>query len=117
MKPETRSFYEVAVESAALRVTADLDHALDLQALARKAALSPFHFHRVFRGMLGETPLELHRRLRLERAAFRLAHDDSPVTHIALEAGYETHESFTRAFRAAYGRSPSEFRLGAPTAD
>jgi AraC family transcriptional regulator len=117
MKPETRSFYEIAVESAALRVIADLDHALELQALARKAALSPFHFHRVFRGMLGETPLELHRRLRLERAAFRLAHDDEPVTRVALEAGYETHESFTRAFRAAYGRSPSEFRLGAPIVD
>jgi AraC family transcriptional regulator len=117
MKPETRSFYEIAVESAALRVIADLDHALELQALARKAALSPFHFHRVFRGMLGETPLELQRRLRLERAAFRLAHDEEPVTRIALEAGYETHESFTRAFRAAYGRSPSEFRLGAPAAE
>jgi AraC family transcriptional regulator len=117
MKPETRSFYELAVENAALRVIAELDSALDLEALARKAALSQFHFHRVFRGMLGETPLELHRRLRLERAAFRLAHDDEPVTRIALEAGYETHESFTRAFRAAYGLSPTEFRLGAPTAE
>ena len=43
---------------------------LDLDELASEAALSPFHFHRVFRGMTGETPLELHRRLRLERAAW-----------------------------------------------
>lgn len=110
MKPETRSFYELAVHRAAEQVIADLDQALDLQALARTAALSPFHFHRVFRGMLGETPLELHRRLRMERAAWCLLHEDTPVTAIAFAAGYETHESFTRAFRARYDCSPSEFR-------
>jgi AraC family transcriptional regulator len=83
---------------------------LDLQALARAAALSPFHFHRVFRGALGETPLELHRRLRMERAAWNLRHEDTPVTAIAFAAGYETHESFTRAFRLQYQCSPTEFR-------
>lgn len=110
MKPETRSFYELAVQRAAEQVIADLDRALDLQALARGAALSPFHFHRVFRGMLGETPLELHRRLRMERAAWSLLHEDIPVTAIAFAAGYETHESFTRAYRLHYDCSPSEFR-------
>jgi AraC family transcriptional regulator len=64
VKPETRSFYEFAVERAVLQVVASLDEALDLSALARGAALSPFHFHRVFRGMVGETPLEMHRRSR-----------------------------------------------------
>lgn len=110
MKPETRSFYELAVQRAVEQVLQNLDRALDLQALARTAALSPFHFHRVFRGMLGETPLELHRRLRMERAAWCLLHGDEPVTAIAFAAGYETHESFTRAFRALYDSSPSEFR-------
>jgi AraC family transcriptional regulator len=110
MKPDTRSFYELAVQKAVERVVSDLDQALDLRALARAAALSPFHFHRIFRGMLGETPLELHRRLRMERAAWQLYHDDLPVTAIAFAAGYETHESFTRAFRTHYDCSPSEFR-------
>src|SRR5688500_2001034 len=112
MKPETRSFYELAVQRAVERVVADLDGALDLQALARAAALSQFHFHRVFRGMLGETPLELHRRLRMERAAFSLLKEDVSVTQVAFAAGYETHESFTRAFRAHYDLSPTEFRKG-----
>ena len=110
MKAETRSFYELAVQRAAERVLADLDGALDLEALARGAALSPFHFHRVFRGMLGETPLELHRRLRMERAALSLLQESTAVTTIAFSAGYETHESFTRAFRAHYDCTPSEFR-------
>jgi AraC family transcriptional regulator len=110
VKPETQSFYELAVRRAAERVSANLDEALDLESLARSAALSPFHFHRVFRGMLGETPLELHRRLRMERAALRLREEESSVTTIAVDAGYDTHEAFTRAFRSRYGCSPSEFR-------
>ena len=110
MKPETRSFYELAVQRAVERVADGLDEALDLEALARNAALSPFHFHRVFRGMVGETPLELHRRLRLERAACSLIEGDTSITAIAFAAGYETHESFTRAFRVYFDCSPSEFR-------
>ncbi len=116
VRDETRSFYEAAVHRALARVVAGLDDALDLDALAREAALSPLHFHRVFRGMVGETPLELHRRLRLERAAARLATTDAPVTEIAFHAGYETHESFTRAFRARYGASPTELRDAARAA-
>jgi len=110
MKPETQNYYEQAVRRAAEQVVEALDSALDLQVIARAAAMSAFHFHRVFRGAFGETPLELHRRLRLERAAWSLFHSDVPITSIAFGAGYETHESFTRAFRAHYACSPSEFR-------
>ncbi|HKU44801.1 MAG TPA: AraC family transcriptional regulator [Polyangiales bacterium] len=110
MKQDTRLFYVRIVLAAAEHIVRGMDEALDLDALAHQAALSPLHFHRIFRGMLGETPLELHRRLRLERAAWRLAHSHERVTSIAFEAGYETHESFTRAFREAFAASPSEFR-------
>lgn len=116
MKPETRTFYETAVLRAVTRVVDALDEALDLQTLAREAALSPFHFHRVFRGLVGETPLELHRRLRLERSASQLLTGTRPVTEIAFAAGYETHEAFTRAFRAHYGVAPSAFREQATSA-
>jgi len=86
VKAETQSFYEVAVRKAVERVLGGLDEALDLQRLAREAALSPFHFHRIFRGMLGETPLELHRRLRLERAALCLRDQNTPVTSVTANA-------------------------------
>ncbi len=111
MKPDTRSFYVRAVQAAIEHIAQHLDDALELEALARLACLSPFHFHRVFRGMVGETPLELSRRLRLERAAWRLRDKQRAVTEIAFDAGYETHEAFTRAFRVAYSTSPSGFRL------
>ena len=113
MRTETRSFYEAAVLRAVARITASLDEALDLGELARGAELSPFHFHRIFRGMVGETPLEMHRRLRLERAASQLLDSTKSVTAIAFDAGYDTHEAFTRAFRDAYGSSPTAFRLSA----
>ena len=111
MKPDTRSFYARAVQAAIEHIAQHLDDALELEALARVACLSPFHFHRVFRGMVGETPLELTRRLRLERAAWRLSDKQRAITEIAFDAGYETHEAFTRAFRASYSASPSGFRL------
>jgi AraC family transcriptional regulator len=110
VKHETQSFYERAVERALTLLVAHLDDALDLERLARHAALSPFHFHRIFRGMVGETPLELHRRLRLERAAEQLLKTDTLVTTLALDAGYDTHEAFTRAFRQHYGYPPTELR-------
>jgi AraC family transcriptional regulator len=110
VKENTLLFYERVVRAAAECIVGGMDDALDLAELAERAALSPLHFHRIFRGMLGETPLELHRRLRLERAAWRLTFAHSRITQVAFEAGYETHESFTRAFREAYGLAPSEFR-------
>src|ERR1700742_4503591 len=113
MKPATRTFYQEAVRRSCAQIVESLDAALDLTALAKQAALSPLHFHHVFRGMVGETPLEVHRRLRLERAAMQLAGSEAAVTTVAFDAGYETHESFTRAFRRAYAQSPSELRARA----
>lgn len=110
VKPETRSFYARAVQRVVDHIAAHLDEAPALHTLASYACLSPFHFHRVFRGMVGETPLELARRLRLERAAWQLVSTDRPITEIAFGAGYETHEAFTRAFRSCYDTSPTGFR-------
>jgi AraC family transcriptional regulator len=110
VKPDTRSFYAQAVQRGIDFIVAHLDEGLDLSALARRACLSPFHFHRVFRGMVGETPMEMVRRLRMERAAWKLITTESAVTEIAFDAGYEAHEAFTRAFRSYYDAAPSGFR-------
>jgi AraC family transcriptional regulator len=76
-----------------------LGDALELDQLASVAAFSSIHFHRIFRGMVGEALKEYVRRLRLERAARNLERLDEPITQIAREAGFETHESFTRVLR------------------
>lgn len=110
MRTETRSFYATAVQRCIDLIVDHLDDAIDLERLANEACLSSFHFHRVFLGMVGETPMQFVRRIRLERAAWRLAHTQQYVTRIAFDAGYEAHETFTRAFRSHYDTSPSGFR-------
>lgn len=94
-----------------VHIQTHLDDALGLEELAQLANFSPYHFHRVFRGIAGEGVKEHVRRLRLERAAHRLRTTEQSVTTLAFDAGYETHESFTRAFRARFGSSPSQFRV------
>jgi AraC family transcriptional regulator len=110
MKPSTLQLYKERILSVLIFIQKNLDEELPLEEYARVAHFSPYHFHRVFRGMVGESLQEHIRRLRLERAAARLKHGDRSVLEIALEAGYETHEAFTRAFKALSGVSPSQFR-------
>lgn len=110
MRSGTRTFYAALVQRTIESIVERLDQAFDYEELAAEARMSSFHFHRIFSGMVGETPLELTRRLRLERAAWRLASTAQPVTQIAFDAGFESHESFTRTFRAHYDTSPSGFR-------
>lgn len=78
--------------------------------LAKMAGFSVYHLHRIFRGMTGESLEQRVRRLRLERAAKRLRDSGRGVLEIAVEAGYGSHEGFTRAFRDHFGTSPSVFR-------
>ena len=110
MASQTQKAYQERVLRVLVHIQQHLDENLELDELARIAHFSPYHFHRVFRGMVGEGVAEHVRRLRLERAAQRLKFTDSPVTHVALDAGYETHEAFTRAFRGMFGEPPSRFR-------
>lgn len=77
---------------------------------ARRLHLSRFHLDRVVSATGGEPPERMRRRLLLERAAYRLLSGDRQVVEIAFEAGYGSHEAFTRAFARAYGHAPSRWR-------
>lgn len=103
-----------AYEKRLLRVIDHIhDHPggdLSLDALADVAALSRFHFHRVFRGVTGETVVQAVRRLRLGRAAHLLVREAHPVAAIAAQVGYPNRASFDRAFREAFGMTPQSFR-------
>ncbi len=110
MKPETVRTYEERILSVLVHIQSHLDETLPLETLAGVAHFSAYHFHRIFRGMVGESVHGHIRRLRLERAAHRLKFTDGPVTRIAFEAGFEAHEAFTRAFGAMFDESPTKFR-------
>ncbi|MCF6234033.1 MAG: AraC family transcriptional regulator [Rhodobacteraceae bacterium] len=83
---------------------------LSLDRLADEAAMSRFHWHRVFRAMTGETCAQAVRRIRLHRAAILLVQSDTPLEHVAAQCGYPNPASFARAFDAAYGSRPGTFR-------
>jgi AraC-like DNA-binding protein/predicted enzyme related to lactoylglutathione lyase len=89
-----------------------VDADLSLRALSRRAACSPHHFHRVFLRLTGTTLHRHVRSLRLRRAATALRSSRADVLRIALDAGFRSHESFTRAFRGEFGVPPSAYRSG-----
>ena len=93
-----------------VHIQAHLEDDLGLDVLSRKAGLSPFYLQRLFKAAIGETPKAYTSRLRLERGAFRLLVHDSNVLDIALECGFQSHETFLRAFRRRFGRVPSDYR-------
>ncbi|MDF8328676.1 AraC family transcriptional regulator [Aeromonas salmonicida] len=86
------------------------DPDLSIEALADRACLSLYHFHRVFTAVAGETPGEMCRRLRMQRAAWQLCYTDASVTTIALGAGFASSQAFAKAFRRHYGCTPGAFR-------
>jgi AraC family transcriptional regulator len=78
--------------------------------LAEVAHFSPFHFHRVYREMMGETVAATQLRLRLHFAGRDLERGDLTQLRVAQRAGYHSNAAFVRAFAAAYGVTPGVYR-------
>ncbi|HAT1820065.1 TPA: helix-turn-helix domain-containing protein [Legionella pneumophila] len=90
-----------------------LDEELSLESLSEIFCISKFHFHRLFTAFTGLSLQQYIKWLRLKRAAHQLVVEkDQPVINIAINAGFESHEAFSRAFKKACGFSPSQFRQG-----
>ncbi|MEM9584509.1 MAG: AraC family transcriptional regulator [Pseudomonadota bacterium] len=83
---------------------------LSLDTLADVAAMSRFHWHRVFSGMMGKTIAQVTREIRMHRAACWLVQKDWSVAEVAARVGYPNVGSFTRVFGEEYGLSPVAFR-------
>ncbi len=110
MRTTTEQSYRKALLRVLIHLQRYLDDPVDHAELSEIAGFSPFHFHRIFSGMMGESVSDHIRRIRLERAAGRLVLSDESVTQLAFEAGYESLEAFIRIFREMFGCSPTQFR-------
>jgi len=98
------------VTDALRRIEAEADGSLSLAALAREAAMSPYHFLRTFRQVVGMTPHQFLLHTRLHRAAVRLHRSDEAISAIAFDLGFNDLSTFNRRFRRVTGLSPTAYR-------
>ncbi len=121
VKSTTTEDYVQRIQRVLNYLSTTLDGPLDLHRLAQEACLSPFHFHRIYAAITGETIADTVRRLRLQRAAVDLLSGQRAMLRIARLAGYTSVQAFGRAFRVAYGVPPAAYRkqggLSAPVSD
>ena len=111
-RPDTSLDYLERVNRAIDYIVQNLEQPLQLENVARVAYFSPFHFHRVFRSLIGETLNQFVKRLRLEHALSMLSHESGrSLTDIALACGFTSSSDFSRSFKRRYGVPPSTFDL------
>lgn len=91
-----------------------LDSEVTLKEIADIAGFSPFHFHRLFQSLTGETIVEYIRKRRLTNAALELVGTDKRIIDIAFDYNFESQESFTRAFKRHFGINPGQYRKDKP---
>ncbi|MCD1632221.1 AraC family transcriptional regulator [Martelella mediterranea] len=99
--------YEQRLKRVSDYIAVHLDDALDYAKLAEIACLSPWHWHRIYRAVYGETIHATVKRLRLHRAAGELVNSAAGIESIARRSGYSGVASFTRSFKSAYGMAPA----------
>lgn len=104
--------YVERVNRAIDHVVRHLGQPLRLEDVSAAAGFSPFHFHRVFKALVGQTLNTFVKRLRLERALYLMSHAPRrPLTQVALDCGFASSSDFSRSFRQHYGLAPSVFDL------
>lgn len=101
--------YVGRINQAIDHVTRNLSEPLGLEEVAKAACFSPFHFHRIFRALMGETLASFVKRVRLERAIYLLSHREASLTEVAHACGFSSSSDFSRSFRNQYGVPPSAF--------
>ncbi len=112
VRNESQQAYQERINRVLDYITAHLGEELSLKTLAEVAHFSEFHFHRVFRTLMGEPLNEFITRLRLERAIWRMRHTPQfDLTEIAIECGFNSLSNFSRTFKKHYDVSPGRIEL------
>lgn len=109
-KQKTRDDYYKRIDGIIQYIYNNLDSDLSLEHLSGIACFAPYHFHRIFQSMLGQTINKYVRSVRLERAAVDIVQSTLPIGRVSKRAGYDNTDSFTRRFTKDFGMSPRVYR-------
>lgn len=108
-----RQIYHARINTVMDYIDRNLDQTLTLSELAKVASFSPYHFHRIFSALVGETLNQYIQRIRLEKAAMLLIHRrKSSITEVAFDCGFSGSATFARAFKDYFQMSASDWRNG-----
>ena len=93
----------------------NLHEELKLEIIAREGCYSPFHFHRIFKGVIGETLQEFILRKRMEKSLVLLTKDKYKLLdQVYFEVGFKSHSTFSKTFKKYFGITPTSFRKSTP---
>lgn len=112
MKETTKDDYLQSVYKVILYIENNSQDEMTLEELSKVAGFSKYHFHRVFKSIIGESLGDYIRRVRLQKTTIKFKSNRN-ITQIAMESGYETNASFTKAFKKHFGVAPKEFSADA----
>jgi len=109
----SRAEYRDRIEKVVIYIHDHISEPLDLHTVAEVSHFSPYHFHRVFHGAMGETPQDYINRLRLERAANYLTKArEMSITNVAMACGFSSPSTFARSFKQHFGVTARECLRG-----
>lgn len=111
---EIQADYKCRINRVFEFIDENLESELSLNMIAEIAFFSPFHFHRVFKFITGETVNGYVTRRRIEKSALDLLHKNITITEIAHQFGFSDNSSFSKTFKKYYGISPTNFRKQNP---
>lgn len=112
MKKTTKDDYIQSVYKVIFYIEQNYSYDLTLEELSKVAGFSKYHFHRIFKSIIGENLSDYIRRVRLSSTTLKFK-TNQKITQIALTSGYETNASFSKAFKNHFGITPKEFSLNA----
>jgi len=116
MKTDKVRIYRKRIKNVLRYIEDNIQQDMSLTELAQISHFSDYHFHRIFKSLVGETLKEYIRRVRLEKACYMFTYSDHTIADIAHQCGFNSHENFIRAFKRQFGHNPNEGRSTLRTA-
>lgn len=110
MQTPINEYYLEAINRSIEFIESNATKDISLEDISAYSYLSKYHFHRIFKSIIGDTTKDYLTRLRLEKSALLLKNSDKAINEIAYECGYSSPETFTRAFKSYFSTTPSQFK-------